>query len=80
MPTKCIFIFRRDLRLCDNTTLIHVLKNFDLVLPVFIFDYNQLHESNNSFFIQAQNEAVADLNKYLQKKKIKTMLFLWKIV
>ena len=75
MPTKCIFIFRRDLRLCDNTTLIYALKNYDLVLPVFIFDYNQLHESNNSFFIQAQNEAVADLNKYLQKKKSRLCCF-----
>lgn len=66
--TKCIFIFRRDLRLCDNTTLIYVLKKYDLVLPVFIFDYNQLHESTNNFFIEAQNEAVADLNSYLKKK------------
>jgi deoxyribodipyrimidine photo-lyase len=66
--TKCIFIFRRDLRLYDNTTLIYVLNKYDLVLPVFIFDYNQLHNSKNNFFIQAQNEAVADLNFYLKKK------------
>ena len=75
MSSKCIFIFRRDLRLCDNTTLIYALKNYDLVLPVFIFDYNQLHESKNNFFIQAQNEAVADLNKYLHKKKSRLCYF-----
>lgn len=34
----CIFWFRRDLRLEDNTGLYHALKNHDLVLPLFIFD------------------------------------------
>ncbi len=39
-----IFWFRRDLRLEDNTGLIHALKGGFPVLPLFIFDPNILNE------------------------------------
>ncbi len=39
---KCIYLFHRDLRLTDNTTLIAALKKYDKVLPVFIYDVNQI--------------------------------------
>ncbi|MBC7752150.1 MAG: deoxyribodipyrimidine photo-lyase [Candidatus Saccharibacteria bacterium] len=41
---KAIFWFRRDLRLEDNTALFHCLNDFDLVIPVFIFDKNILEK------------------------------------
>ncbi len=34
----CIFWFRRDLRLEDNTALYHALKSGKPVIPIFIFD------------------------------------------
>jgi deoxyribodipyrimidine photo-lyase len=43
---KSLFIFRRDLRLHDNTTLIEALKNSETVIPIFIFTKIQLGDSN----------------------------------
>jgi len=39
-----VFWFRRDLRLEDNTGLVHALRSGFPVLPVFIFDTNILDE------------------------------------
>lgn len=48
-----IHLFRRDLRLDDNTALIAALSQSEHVLPVFIFDERQLSNNpymgNNSF-------------------------------
>ena len=47
-----LHIFRRDLRLEDNSALIAAVKNSELVAPVFIFDERQLenpYRGNNSF-------------------------------
>ena len=41
-----LFIFTRDLRLEDNNGLIRALKNSTNVLPVFIFDANQITDKN----------------------------------
>ena len=38
MKPNAIFWFRRDLRLEDNHGLFEVLKNYENVLPIFIFD------------------------------------------
>ena len=32
-----IFLFHRDLRLVDNTTLIHQIKEMGNIVPIFIF-------------------------------------------
>jgi deoxyribodipyrimidine photo-lyase len=50
MPSKdkvCIHWFRRDLRLEDNASLFHALKNGIPVLPVFIFDREILDRLEN---------------------------------
>ena len=47
-----IFVFRRDLRLQDNTALISALKLSEKVIPLFIFDKKQRNHdyfSNNAF-------------------------------
>ena len=44
---KSIFIFRRDLRLQDNTGLIAAVKNSKKVILVFIFDNLQVTAKNN---------------------------------
>jgi deoxyribodipyrimidine photo-lyase len=41
---KAIFWFRRDLRLEDNCALYHCLNDYEVVIPVFIFDQNILEK------------------------------------
>jgi deoxyribodipyrimidine photo-lyase len=53
MYTHSLFIFRRDLRLIDNTALLHACKNSQKVSIVFFFDPRQRNGneyfSNNAF-------------------------------
>ncbi len=39
-----IFIFRRDLRIKDNISLNELQKVCNTIIPIFIFDKNQIHE------------------------------------
>ena len=39
---KCLFIFRRDLRLTDNTGLIEAGKRYETIIPCFIVDPRQV--------------------------------------
>jgi deoxyribodipyrimidine photo-lyase len=72
-----IFIFRRDLRLDDNTGLIKALQMSDLVIPIFIFTPEQIsnnkYKSNNC--IQFMVESLNDLNNQLKKKRAKLYYF-----
>jgi deoxyribodipyrimidine photo-lyase len=44
---KSLFIFRRDLRLEDNTTaLIDALKSSECIIPCFILDPRQVESKN----------------------------------
>lgn len=66
---KAIYIFRRDLRLTDNIGLISALRDYKLILPVFIYDCNQLKSPHSSsIFIEYQEAALDDLNEYLVAK------------
>jgi deoxyribodipyrimidine photo-lyase len=47
---KSVFIFRRDLRLEDNTALIAALEQSEQVLPLFIFDVAQVEKKKNAYF------------------------------
>lgn len=71
-----LFIFRRDLRLHDNTALIEALRQSELVIPCFIFDDRQI--KLNSFFsskaFQFMLESLKDLD--LQIKKSNGKLYL----
>lgn len=66
---KTLFIFRRDLRLNDNTGLIEALKNSEEVIPCFIFDPRQVkknpYRSDNA--VQFMLESLDDLDRQLQK-------------
>jgi len=72
-----LFIFRRDLRLTDNTTLIHALSISKSVIPVFIFTPEQIttnpYKSNNA--IQFMVESLNDLDEQLHKKHAKLIYF-----
>ena len=47
-----IFIFRRDLRLFDNTTLNKIKDNYKnlKILPIFIFNKNQIDKDKNTYY------------------------------
>lgn len=67
---KSVFMFRRDLRLEDNTGLITALKESDEVLPVFIFNPEQIenneYKGDNSF--EFLLDSLYDLDDELQKR------------
>ncbi len=72
-----LHIFRRDLRLSDNTALIEGLNQSDQVIPCFIFDKRQIennpYKSDNA--LQFMGHSLIDLNKDLQKKESKLYFF-----
>lgn len=45
-----LFIFHRDLRLIDNTSLIKQIKAFKKVTPIFIFPPAQIDPKVNKYF------------------------------
>lgn len=63
-----LFIFRRDLRLVDNTTLIFADSTDSCIIPIFILDPHQLEQttkSNNC--IQFMVESLIDLKRTLKE-------------
>lgn len=66
MYKKTLFLFRRDLRIVDNTALIDACKQSASVLCVFNFDPRQIDESNEykgNHFLQFFAESLLDLEK-----------------
>lgn len=75
---KSLFIFRRDLRLDDNTGLLAALAQSDTVIPCFIFDPRQVGTKNkyrSSNAIQFMIESLQDLQDQLHAKSGKLYLF-----
>jgi len=73
-----LFIFRRDLRLTDNTALLSALSQSELVIPCFIFDPEQVSEKNDyksKNALQFMIESLQDLEKQFKTKKKKLYLF-----
>ena len=44
---SCVFIFRRDIRIKDNTTFLDIIKKFDIIYPVFFLVEEQVGSENN---------------------------------
>lgn len=75
---KSLFIFRRDLRIEDNTGLRHALAQSDLVIPCFIFDPVQVGTKNkykSEASVQFMLQALDDLAVTFNKKKGKLYFF-----
>lgn len=74
-----IFIFRRDLRIYDNTTLNHLLQFPDPILPIFIFDPEQISSKKNPYFsnncVQFMCESLDDLSRQISEKNGKLNFF-----
>ena len=64
-----VFIFRRDLRLHDNTGLIEACRESETVIPSFFF-YKDLIDINSQKFrpslIQFMLESLSELNEALK--------------
>lgn len=78
-----VFIFRRDLRLDDNTCLIELCKSIpstDVILPIFIFNKQQIDRGINKYFSQNTVEflvkTLIDLDEQL-KTTFKSQLFVF---
>jgi len=68
---KSLFIFRRDLRLEDNTGLFQALEKSKTVIPIFIYDdFFLKHFKNSQFRWNFLNESLFDLNEQLKSKKV----------
>ncbi len=67
MKTLGIHIFRRDLRLEDNTALNALAREVDTILPVFIFDKRQVNEHPYRSVpgLQMMCESLGDLDRTL---------------
>lgn len=80
-----IFLFHRDLRIQDNTTLIHQIKTLQdnskdiLILPIFIFTPEQIDKKINKYFsnnsVQFMIESLHELSDEIKKNKGKLLFF-----
>jgi deoxyribodipyrimidine photo-lyase len=74
---RSLFIFRRDLRLDDNTGLIFALKSSNEVIPAFIFTEEQIEKNplKNEHCLHFMMDALAGLHDELKDKDGKLYLF-----
>jgi deoxyribodipyrimidine photo-lyase len=75
---KSVFIFRRDLRLPDNTGLLKALAQSREVIPCFIFDPRQVSNKNSyrsHNAIQFMLKSLGELDTALHKKKSRLYFF-----
>lgn len=73
-----IFIFTRDLRIIDNTTLLYASSISETILPIFIFNPDQLDKSNkykSNNCVQFMMECLDNLNESLNKINSKLFFF-----
>ncbi|HMA53839.1 MAG TPA: deoxyribodipyrimidine photo-lyase [Acidobacteriota bacterium] len=65
---KTLFIFRRDLRLADNTGLIAALRDSERVFPCFIFDPRQTgrHPYKSDNALQFMTASLRELDRELR--------------
>lgn len=74
-----VFLFHRDLRLVDNTTLIQAVKDGYKVIPVFCFPPKQIDPQKNVVFshpaVQFMCESLRDLDQSLRRFNAKLHMF-----
>ncbi len=72
-----LFLFRRDLRLEDNTGLIFALQSSKTVIPAFIFTPQQIEHNpyRSDHCLKFMIESLDDLDNQLKKKRGKLYYF-----
>src|SRR5690242_811670 len=75
---RALFIFRRDLRLHDNTGLLYALQHAKEVIPCFIFTHEQIDRNpyRSDRCLQFMMESLQDLQEQLQAIGKKLYFFL----
>lgn len=67
-----LFLFHRDLRIIDNTTLIEQIKEEKKITPIFIFTPEQINPKENKYFsnnsVQYMIESLKELSEEISKK------------
>lgn len=73
-----LFIYHRDLRINDNTTLLKQIENHKII-PIFIFPPEQIEPKKNKYFshnsVQFMIESLIELNNEFKKNKSKIYFF-----
>jgi len=74
---KSLFLFRRDLRLEDNTGLIFALQSSETVIPAFIFTTEQIEKNpfKSDHCLKFMIESLIDLEHQVKEKGGKLFLF-----
>lgn len=74
---KSLFLFRRDLRLEDNTGLIFALQSSQVVIPAFIFTPEQIEKNpfRSDHCLKFMIESLKDLENQLKEKGGKLFFF-----
>lgn len=74
---KSLFVFRRDLRLEDNTGLIFALQSSEVVIPAFIFTPEQIEANpyKSDHCLKFMIESLRDLESQLKDKGGKLFFF-----
>ena len=78
MTSYTVFIFRRDLRLVDNTALYYATSKFKNVIPIFIFTLEQVSDKNkfkSDNAIQFMKTSLHEVDIELQKLDSKLYYF-----
>ena len=72
-----IFIFRRDLRLYDNTGLINLINNEEDIIPIFIFTPKQVSKNSYKSYncIEFMIQSLEDLDIKLKKYGLKLNIY-----
>jgi deoxyribodipyrimidine photo-lyase len=74
-----LFLFHRDLRIIDNTTLIEQCKNEKEIIPIFIFTPEQINPKKNKYFsngsVQFMIESLYELSNDIKNKNGKIYFF-----
>lgn len=79
MASTAVFVFHRDLRLADNTTLIKAIRDGFQILPIFVFPPEQINPTQNPVFsnvaVQFMCESLLDLDRQLRMYSTRLFLF-----
>lgn len=79
-----IFVFNRGLRIFDNTTLIHQMRQMGAITPIFIFTPEQIDKKQNKYFsnnsVQFMIESLQELAKDIEKQNGKLYFFYGDII
>lgn len=83
-PKIGIHIFRRDLRIYDNTSLHKCFEEMDIVIPIFIFTPEQVSSKNSyksdksiQFMIESLNDVEKQFQYQNKRSKVQSLVYFY---